>query len=65
MCLSFEEKTRAKEVVAELDGIGKKIMSSSEPQVSREVTSHSFKQEQLLNLHSSLLKELQLFIEKC
>lgn len=65
MCLSLDEKIRAKEVVTELDGIGRKITSSSKPQGSGEATFHSYKQEQLLNLHSSLIKELQVFIEKC
>jgi len=65
MCLSFEEKIRAKTVVSELDSIGKKIIDSSKQQGSGEATSHSFGQEQLLNLHTSLIKELQVFIQKC
>ena len=65
MCLSFEEKLRAKEVISELDGIGKKILDMSKPQVSRESSSHSFYQQQLVNQHSSLIKELRVFIEKC
>jgi hypothetical protein len=65
MCLSFDEKIRAKEVVSELDSIGEKIMGRNKPQVRGEIDSHSFEQEQLLNLHSSLVKELKVFIEKC
>jgi hypothetical protein len=65
MCLSFEEKIRAKNVVTELDAIGKKIMELSETQGDGERSSHSFYQEQLINQHSSLIKELRVFIEKC
>ena len=65
MCLSFEEKTRAKEVIAELDSVGKKILDMSTPQRNREVSSHSFYQQQLGYQHSSLIKELRVFIEKC
>ena len=65
MCLSIEEKTRAKEVIAELDSIGKKILNMSQPRGGREDSSHSFYQEQLGYQHSSLIKELRVFIEKC
>lgn len=65
MCLSLEEKTRAKAVISELDGVSKKIIDLSRIESSTKHTSHSFQQEQLLNLHSSLIRELQVFIERC
>ena len=65
MCLSFEEKTRAKELITELDTIGKKILDINKPQADKEASSHSFFQQQLGYQHSSLIKELQVFIEKC
>ena len=65
MCLSFKEKIRAKDVITELDSIGKKVMDLNKPQGDGEHTSHSFYQQQLIIQHSSLIKELRVFINKC
>jgi len=61
MCLSLEEKIRAKEVIAELDSIGKKVLDMSKPQGGRGDASHSFYQQQLVNQHSSFDKRITSF----
>ena len=69
MCLSFEEKKRASEVAAELDDIGKKLMTLRKPPEGKygELITHE-KEGTIDNLrkqHDNLMKELKNFIDKC